>query len=170
MRRPHIFPSNGWYTLALCGILAASAVYLSRSFDADFTDWESRAQALSRMPAGDWQPPPRGRRLKSEDGKDLLWASGDYQSEDAKWWDMTDALIDPARFDHGIGADRIPSIDAPEFATVDDPRFKKFGFSKDMAVIGVEIGGEARAYPVALMARHEIVNDVFGEAHLAVAY
>ncbi len=57
--------------------------------------------------------------------------------------------------------DGIPSIDKPEFATalVGD-KFMKPG----ELVIGVDIGGDRRAYSVPLLSSHEIVNDVVGGA------
>ena len=38
------------------------------------------------------------------------------------------------------------------------------------AVIGVSIGGDSRAYPVVMLSRHEIVNDVVGGVPLAVTW
>jgi hypothetical protein len=40
----------------------------------------------------------------------------------------------------------------------------------DDRVIGVEFGGEARAYPLRLMRWHEVVNDTVGGAPIAVTY
>lgn len=50
--------------------------------------------------------------------------------------------------------DAIPAIDAPELVTAGQTSLR----GADL-VIGVEIAGEARAYPVKVLSAHEIVND-----------
>jgi len=40
----------------------------------------------------------------------------------------------------------------------------------DDRVIGVEIAGDARAYPIRLMRWHEVVNDIVGGVPIAVTY
>ena len=37
-------------------------------------------------------------------------------------------------------------------------------------VLGVSIGGESRAYPITVLSRHEIVNDVVGGVPIAVTW
>ena len=37
-------------------------------------------------------------------------------------------------------------------------------------VIGVECDGEAKAYPIAVMGRHELGNDVCGNSHITVSW
>jgi hypothetical protein len=57
---------------------------------------------------------------------------------------------------------------------VDDPRFVKAAEASWVVpgnpVIGVEIGGEARAYPVHILEYHQIVNDEIGGVPVAVTY
>jgi len=155
MKRPQLVRVNKWFALALCCVLAASVVYLSGPAKTVYAAEDSTL---------------RGKPIIKKDGKTMLWAGVDPKSKDTKWWDVTDALVDPRRFDHGLGADRIPSIDAPQFAAPDDPRFGEGGLPGDTEVIGVEVDGEARAYPIRTMNRHELVNDTFGEAHMTVAW
>ena len=69
-----------------------------------------------------------------------------------------------------VPRDAIPSIDEPEFVDVDDPRLAAERITMTTRVIGYVFEGEARAYPVPIMNRHEIVNDTFGDTHLAVAW
>jgi hypothetical protein len=52
----------------------------------------------------------------------------------------------------------VPVLDAPEYMTDDAP------------VISVEIGGEAKAYPLAILMRHEIVNDEVGGVPVTVTF
>ena len=67
----------------------------------------------------------------------------------------------------GPGKDGIPSIDDPKFVSIDEAA----SFVADQEpVIAVEVGGEARAYPVQILIWHEIVNDTLGGVPLAVTY
>lgn len=63
--------------------------------------------------------------------------------------------------------DGIRSIDDPEFVSAADAA----GDMVDQEfVIGVEINGDARAYPINILSRHEIVNDVVGDMPIAVTF
>ena len=66
----------------------------------------------------------------------------------------------------GPPKDGIPSID--------DPRFVPVSEVTDLAdtepVIGVTVNGEARAYPLGILTRHEIVNDTIGGVPVTVTY
>jgi hypothetical protein len=63
--------------------------------------------------------------------------------------------------------DAIPSIDDPQFYDVSDADQE---YHPDELVLGVEFDGDARAYPIGLLARHEIVNDTVGGRPIAVTY
>lgn len=56
-----------------------------------------------------------------------------------------------------LGRDDIPAIWSPTFVSAEEA-----GMPDDHLVIGVAINGEARAYSVNLLDRHEIVNDDVG--------
>jgi len=112
-------------------------------------------------------PDLHDRPIVEKDGKRLLWAGEDAEGN-VEWFDMTDSTIDPHRFQSGIGRDTIDSIDAPEFVTFDDPRLAASGVTRETPVLGVEIDGVAKAYPVFLMDAHEVVNDEFGGEPFAV--
>ena len=67
----------------------------------------------------------------------------------------------------GPPRDGIPPIDSPVFFIADDaPDYMR----AQEPVIALEIGGEAKAYPLAMLIRHEIVNDVLGGIPVAVTY
>jgi hypothetical protein len=66
----------------------------------------------------------------------------------------------------GPPKDGIPSIDDPKFAKAEDAAF----MSDDDIVIGLEINGDARAYPLFILVWHEIVNDKVGNTPVAVTY
>ena len=63
--------------------------------------------------------------------------------------------------------DGIPAIFNPKFLPADEGASQ---FAPDDLVIGVVIGGEARAYGVAFLSSHEIVNDVLGGRPIAVTW
>jgi hypothetical protein len=61
--------------------------------------------------------------------------------------------------------DAIRSIDDPNFVTAADVTL-----AASTPIIGVAVGSDARAYPLAVLASHEIVNDIVGGRPLAVTY
>jgi len=107
--------------------------------------------------------------IVEEEGRRLLWAGEDGDGN-VEWFDMTDSTVDPRRFQYGIGKDTIASIDEPVYVAFDDARLAERGVTGGTRVIGVEIDGIARAYPVDVMSMHEVVNDRFGEKAFAVLW
>ena len=66
----------------------------------------------------------------------------------------------------GPPKDGIPSIDNPIFAGIQD-----FNFMSDSdIVIGLDINGETKAYPLFILVWHEIVNDKVGNVPVSVTY
>lgn len=59
----------------------------------------------------------------------------------------------------------IPAIFEPTFRSANASTY-----TRDELVIGLEINGDARAYAVSLLSRHEIVNDVVGGVPVAVTW
>lgn len=70
-------------------------------------------------------------------------------------------------FSGGPGKDGIPSIDNPQFESVENAD-KWLGELEPVQV--VEINGEVKAYPVGILIWHEIVNDTVGGVPIAVTY
>lgn len=66
----------------------------------------------------------------------------------------------------GPPKDGIPSIDNPKFSKAQEAPF----VSDDDIVIGLEINGDAKAYPLFILVWHEIVNDKVGGIPVAVTY
>ncbi len=77
-------------------------------------------------------------------------------------------LLIPADEIHSGGPpkDGIPSIDRPQFMAA---RFAKF-IGEEEYVLGVHLNGVAKAYPIKIMDRHEVVNDRFDTTGVAVTY
>lgn len=81
--------------------------------------------------------------------------------------DFSRATVDLAEIrSGGPGKDGIPAIDLARFVPLDEYR----GAAGDEPVIGVTIGGAARAYPLRILVWHEIVNDELGGVPIAVTY
>jgi len=66
----------------------------------------------------------------------------------------------------GPPKDGIPSIDYPKFVNANEAEF----VSDNDVVIGLEINGEIKAYPLSILVWHEIVNDNVGDIPVAVTY
>jgi Protein of unknown function (DUF3179) len=81
-------------------------------------------------------------------------------------WDVTEAKslgFRPERFRYGIGRHT--------FVTLDDSHLGEPEYLFDShRVIGVEDRGEAHAYSVGKLSRHEIANTTLGESPVAAAY
>ncbi|HKY53443.1 MAG TPA: DUF3179 domain-containing protein, partial [Anaerolineales bacterium] len=65
----------------------------------------------------------------------------------------------------GPPRDGIPSIDDPKFLSVGDASLQ----DSDL-VLGLDIDGDVRAYPLDILVWHEIVNDVVGGEPVVVTY
>lgn len=109
-------------------------------------------------------------KIKREGDQVFVWAGGDESGPGAEWYEFTDSPVDPTELQYGLGADAIPSIDVPLFVEPDDPRLMDIPPSPyrkcerpetadDIMVIGYVAGGQPRAYPTALLDRHEVVNE-----------
>ena len=68
----------------------------------------------------------------------------------------------------GPPPDGIPSIDIPKFVTVHEAG-NNFLSDSDL-VLGININGDIRAYPLLILVWHEIVNDKVGGVPVAVTY
>jgi hypothetical protein len=66
----------------------------------------------------------------------------------------------------GPPRDGIRAVDAPEFVPAEQATWVRGADT----VIGLALGGEARAYPTHLLEWHQIVNDVVGGAPVVVSY
>ena len=65
----------------------------------------------------------------------------------------------------GPPRDGIMSLTNPQFAAAAEA-----GLEPDDRVLGVALGGSAKAYPIEMLTVHEIVNDVIGKQFYAVTF
>jgi len=66
----------------------------------------------------------------------------------------------------GPGRDGIRAVDAPTFAGADAAE----AVADETPVVGVSIGGDARAYLIPILEYHQVVNDEVGGVPVAVTY
>jgi hypothetical protein len=74
----------------------------------------------------------------------------------------------------GTGRDALRAMDNPPVLTLAETLEQSRGRGKylvdDDLVIGVEVAGMARAYPLRLLQLHEVINDTLGELPIVVTY
>lgn len=82
-------------------------------------------------------------------------------------FELADALVAESQiFKGGPAKDGIPAIDRPDFVSVDRADFMQ----PDDSVLGIEIAGIAKAYPIKILNWHEIVNDRIGREYFSVTF
>lgn len=89
-----------------------------------------------------------------------------------KVWDVTHAKINYQmqikNFRYGLGPNAIRPINLPQMLSPEDSDYPNA--SATMRVIGVRINNDSRAYPLSVLASHEVVNDVIADTPVAVIY
>ncbi len=82
-------------------------------------------------------------------------------------FDFTNLQIDRKRIVHGgPPKDGIPSITNPETVPISEADFMR----PTDRVVGVNINGHSRAYPIKVLNYHECINDVLGGVPIAVVF
>ncbi len=108
----------------------------------------------------------------------LIFAAPGARANPAIWqfeWPNTDFARASVPFETiisgfgnaAVGRDRIPAISNPTFGSI--AAASQFVTGNE-PVITVELGGEAKAYPLSILIWHEIVNDVIGGVPVAVTF
>ena len=94
------------------------------------------------------------------------------QDRTGKLWDITYAVnelqMSADQFNYGLGPDAILPIIDPQFSLPGDE-----DYPLDDAlflVLGVTVAGEHRAYRIAQLSSHEVVDDIAGETAFAATY
>lgn len=97
----------------------------------------------------------------------MLLASQQSAAESKNGFELDDALVPAEEIQQGgPGRDGIRSLDYPAFVSAKDAQFLQ---AKDR-VLGIELNGVARAYPIRILNYHEIVNDAFADRAIVVTY
>ncbi|MBT98822.1 MAG: hypothetical protein CL902_09375 [Dehalococcoidia bacterium] len=67
----------------------------------------------------------------------------------------------------GVGRDGIPPLDRPRFESIEEAA----SVMNDLEpIVTLEVNGESRAYPLAILTWHEVVNDVVGGVPVTVTF
>lgn len=85
-------------------------------------------------------------------------------------WDVTHAEerygMQAGQFQYGLGPNAITPLNNPQFYSPGDKDYPKN--TDTFMILGVSIDGDSRAYPMVILSRHEVINDVFGDEPVAV--
>ena len=88
-------------------------------------------------------------------------------SEQKNGFVLDGSLIPPQQIVRGgPEKDGIPAIDEPVFVSAPDADF----LHNSDRILGIEIDGIARAYPIGILNWHEVVNDSIAETDFAITY
>ena len=89
-----------------------------------------------------------------------------------KKWDVTHARdkygMIPSGYQYGLGPYAIRPIMNPRMLFPNDLGYP--GSNDIFLILGTSLNGFTRAYPIGVLSRHEVANEQFGDAHVAVAY
>jgi len=89
-----------------------------------------------------------------------------------KQWDVTHARnrygMQPSQFQYGLGPQAIRPLLQPHMLLPGEVGYPDA--DGRFLVIGVDLFNSIRSYPIQVMGWHEVANERFGKAHVAVAY
>ncbi len=148
------------------GLAAAAATLLNLEYD-DHRRWH---HITDHLIAWDIPAPPDYLRVKRAiftqfvPGWDRIFVEGDIDWRHVSWGGV---LIDDRPF--GTTDDVcncIPAADNPQVTTAQQATW----LDDDDIVFGIEINGEARAYPRQIMEVREMINDTLGGRDLGIPY
>ena len=88
----------------------------------------------------------------------LGWGNTDFTKHSVPFFEIISG---------GVRRDRIPPIEHPTFVSVSEAREY---MGDDGPVIALEVGGDAKAYPLDILQWHEIVNDELGGVPVTITY
>ncbi len=108
--------------------------------------------------------------------KSITRPPGDGTNIETYGFDLTNCLVEKSLIVPAmLHRDMVPIMSNPsmmsgsEVARLNAEERGKFLVSSDR-VIGVELGGETRAYPISILNVHEIINDTLGGIPIVVTY
>ena len=159
--------------LALLVSGAALALLVACTNSAGSSDQPPTAPVVASTPVVAQTPPPiptsePASARTAPDDQEV--AQGELPSYTRRGWN-TDFTRHSVSYDEIIPAGP-PKVSRP---SVDDPKFHKVAdapayMKDDEPVLSLELNGESRAYPLAILVRHEIVNDEVGGTPVVATY
>ena len=118
-----------------------------------------------------YNPAPQPVSSNGQGGDQAEFPKASIVDFEAKTWDVTHAQkygMVPENFAHGLGIHHIRPITNPRMLSPGDEDYPSD--DADFFVIGVNLNGFTRAYPLFIMGWKEVADEQFGDAHVAVAY
>ncbi|MCP3853922.1 MAG: DUF3179 domain-containing protein [Actinomycetia bacterium] len=159
-------PARGWLFATLAGLSLTVAACSSARDTANPDEVISQDRAAADLTDGSTSLTP-GQVVQP------IQVPGDSRQgtisalSDPAHPDLPAPLVDLADIrSGGPPPDGIAPLDAPVF----EQAIEVDWLAADEAVIVVDIGGDARAYPIQVLTWHEIVNDTFGDVPVTVTY
>lgn len=76
-------------------------------------------------------------------------------------------VVNEEEISDSVPKDAIPAITNPQFSTAAEAQKE---MNAEEQVLGIHLKGESRAYPIAILSAHEIVNDTVGGMPIAVTW
>jgi len=96
-------------------------------------------------------------------------ALGDGRNPDSYGFDLSTSLVPKEKIvSSGMLRDAMPALVDP--AVIRPDAVRRSFLVGDDKVVGLHIGGEARAYPLRMLVWHEVVNDLVGGTPVVVTY
>lgn len=162
----------------LAGTIAAAVVFAACSDAADDGSAVAAGGAATTADAPDGAVEPEGSSSPQNDAPGASATTGGGSRSErviasTSVWptDWSNTTIDLSELAVGIPRsdprDAIPPIYSPEYESVADAG--AWLNAQDPGAL-VDVDGDVRFYPLAIMTRHEIVNDTFGDVPVAVTY
>ncbi len=128
--------------------------------------------SLSRCSFTDVQDTVQGPVEVEETGEKIY-----ITDQTGKQWEISHAVnkygMQPENWQYGLGPYWFAPLILPKMICPGEPGYPGDDFFRNFStdvVLGTEIEGEARAYPLAILYNHEIANEKFGNVYVAVAY
>ncbi|SLN49189.1 DUF3179 domain-containing (seleno)protein [Pseudooctadecabacter jejudonensis] len=146
--------------------LAAAAAEL---LDIEYTEFRRWDELTNHLIAWDIPAYPgylqhkRGIFTHFVPGWDRIFVEGDIDWRMVSWGGV---LIDDRPYGEDALCNCIPAADDPEVETAQEATW----LAEDAIVFGIEVNGEARAYPRQIMEVREMVNDTLGGRDLGIPY
>lgn len=106
--------------------------------------------------------------VREQDGRVYLWAGSGVKERQVGWFDVSATDLPLRQFTYAFGRDRVRAIDYPIVQTADGEIARRI--YPERPVLGLEINGIARAYPITVMDKVEVVNDMFGDRAIAMTF
>ena len=162
-----MFVKTNWWPAGLIRAMAALLLLVAcgGAGSTGTAPVQSSAEALSASPAPALADQPLPSEVTTPAATPPI--PGDRAPSDAAVPTVTSSDGQEYQIVTLLPPDAIPAIDDPEFYAVAEADTE---YAPEELILGVELDGEARAYSVSLLSRHEIVNDTLAGHPIAITW